>query len=305
MKLALGDQIPLRLQLSDGAAGMFPRAVVYKADGTIHATADLAHIANGLYGNTAQTMPNSAYVSAVYLVYSDAGHTTLAGYVRTVDTWQLAAGADGLTLGSQIPLQLELSDGLSTMYPRAVLYKADGTVHATVDLAHVANGLYENDAQTMPSSAYVSAVYIVYSDAGHTTLAPYQRSIETWQLGAGGGALTPPTISNITPNGAVPGEPGAFTVIYSRARLTPITFDLTDIAAGSKITITVKFGNRSETYVALDADGQWRWPFDLEPNNSIGALGVEPVHVTLLPRGGWPSTSVTFQVAAVKAAIEP
>lgn len=121
-------------------------------------------------------------------------------------------------------------------------------------------------------------------------------------LVTGGSALETPTITNVTPARAEPGEAGAFSLSYSDARNTPIEFDVSDIAAGAGVTISVKFGTRDETYVALAHDGTWLWPFDVD--SSIGELASEPVHVSLLPRDGWPPTSVDIKVAAVKAAVE-
>ena len=43
-----------------------------------------------------------------------------------------------LVVGELIPLQLQLSDGLTTMYPQAILRDDTGAI-ATVDLAHVAD----------------------------------------------------------------------------------------------------------------------------------------------------------------------
>lgn len=87
MKLVVGELIPLELQLSDGSAAMFPQAVLRDDTGAI-GVYDLAHVANGWYRNDGQTMPNKQYVTATYIVYSDAGHTALASYSRSQDVWQ-------------------------------------------------------------------------------------------------------------------------------------------------------------------------------------------------------------------------
>lgn len=129
--------------------------------------------------------------------------------------------------------------------------------------------------------------------------------------GAGGGALGTPIISNVTPEiNAVPGSSGAFSATFRTARVTPIEFDITNIPSGARITISVHYENRNETLVALDfdssvVDADWVWPFDVEPDNSIGDLLAEPVHVTMLPRGGWPPTTITIKVAACKISVVP
>lgn len=124
-------------------------------------------------------------------------------------------------------------------------------------------------------------------------------------FGGGGGdvgPLTAPVISNLSPTRATAGTAGAFSADYSTARATPIEFDLTSIVPNANITISFKRADRDETYVALGHDGEWRWPFDTE--STIGDLSSEPVHVSMLPRGGWPPVAIDFQVAAVKRAVE-
>ena len=115
MRAQIGDVVPLELQLSDGSAAMFPRALIYNAAGTLLATKDLAHVANGRYTNDTFTMPADAssagaYVQVTYIVYSDAGHTTVAGYGYTSELWQrdhvyLATVSSGATT-SIIPCSL-------------------------------------------------------------------------------------------------------------------------------------------------------------------------------------------------------
>lgn len=104
-------------------------------------------------------------------------------------------------------------------------------------------------------------------------------------------------LSNITPDPfEPPGSPGAFSIDFRVARLQPISFDVAG-GNGAQISIEVSFGDRNETYVALDFDGVFRWPFDVPSQNTIGDLSSDPVHVTLLPRGGWPPTMIRMRVA--------
>ena len=88
-----------------------------------------------------------------------------------------------LNVGQLIPLELQLSDGNTGMFPRALVYNAAGSLLSTVDLTHVAQGRYANDTLTMTNTPYTAVTFIVYSDSGHTTLAPYAESSEVWQLG--------------------------------------------------------------------------------------------------------------------------
>lgn len=118
--------------------------------------------------------------------------------------------------------------------------------------------------------------------------------------------LDPLEISNITPiDGEItPGEPGAFSASFRTARLTPITFDVSNIPDGYELTIAVKYENRNETYVARDAEGSWQWPFDVEANNTMADVVSNDSSVSMLPRGGWPPTRVEFKVSASIMAVQ-
>lgn len=80
MNIKVGDKIPLVLQLFDNATTKFVRAVIRDAtDAPISGSPfTLAHEANGLYTNNAAVMPDTPFVSVQYLVYDDAGFTTLS-----------------------------------------------------------------------------------------------------------------------------------------------------------------------------------------------------------------------------------
>lgn len=72
-------------------------------------------------------------------------------------------------VGEIVGLSLQMSDGNEILYPQAQVRDAGGSVIATLDLAHVGEGLYTNRSLFMPDNAVVTAAYRVYSDAGHTT----------------------------------------------------------------------------------------------------------------------------------------
>lgn len=94
-----------------------------------------------------------------------------------------------------------------------------------------------------------------------------------------------------------------FSVNFSDARLTPWTATLAGFPPGGEVAILVHFTDRNEMYVARDAEGVWRWPFDIEPDNAVD-LGADPVTLQLMPRGGWPPCDVEIQVAAAVMAEE-
>lgn len=83
---------PVRLQLSDGNTAQYPRAVVYNSAGTLIATLNLNHIANGLYG-VDYTFLNVGFYTITHIVYSDVNHTTLASYDRSFDEVTVVATA--------------------------------------------------------------------------------------------------------------------------------------------------------------------------------------------------------------------
>ncbi len=86
------------------------------------------------------------------------------------------------TVGNNIELSLLLEGGEEDLYPQATMYTPSGTSY-TYSLTHFDLGRYVG---TAPSSDVVDAglyrvVYIVYSDAAHTTLSDdYWRSEDSY-----------------------------------------------------------------------------------------------------------------------------
>lgn len=79
LSIKFGDVIPVRVQLSDGATGMFPKTLIYDADNTLLATKNLSHITAGLYGDSNNTtMPNTDFVQLKHSVYTTSGYTTIS-----------------------------------------------------------------------------------------------------------------------------------------------------------------------------------------------------------------------------------
>lgn len=82
-------------------------------------------------------------------------------------------------LGNPLPLELTLPDGDITKFPRAHVYNSAGTEVAgsPFALTHIANGFYRSLDYTPGVNGQFSAVFIVYDDAGFTTLTTkYGRS---------------------------------------------------------------------------------------------------------------------------------
>ena len=83
--------------------------------------------------------------------------------------------------GANIPLQLQLFDGLTNQYPRARVYNSAFTEisGSPFNLTHLAGGLYLNTTSIVaPADGIYTAIYTVYSNSGHTTVNK-AYSIET------------------------------------------------------------------------------------------------------------------------------
>lgn len=94
-----------------------------------------------------------------------------------------------------------------------------------------------------------------------------------------------------------------FSATFAEARLTPWQGELADWPDDTEAVILVHFIERNEMYVARDAEGVWRWPFDIEPVNVVD-LEADPVTVQLMPRGGWHPCEIEVQIAAAVMAVE-
>ena len=87
--------------------------------------------------------------------------------------------------GQKIPASLKLFDQASNKFVRAFLYDEDGVQlpGSPLNLAHVDNGLYENDNIAMPNTSHVTAVYRVFDDAGFTVLSEtYSDGVDLFKI---------------------------------------------------------------------------------------------------------------------------
>lgn len=72
-------------------------------------------------------------------------------------------------LGETVKLGLQLFNGATDKYVRATLRNFDESVtYPTVNLTHVANGLYVANGFVMPNSNTVTCQYAVYDDNGYS-----------------------------------------------------------------------------------------------------------------------------------------
>lgn len=82
-----------------------------------------------------------------------------------------------VTVNTAYPLRLQMADGNTAVYPRGVVYNSAGGVVTTIDLTHLAAGLY-TASYTFVTTGHFTISFAVYSDSGHTTLAAYDRDAE-------------------------------------------------------------------------------------------------------------------------------
>jgi len=94
-KIAEGGTVPVELQIENGDATKFPRAVIRNAADAIIATRDLTHLADGLYKPTSIfPMPVTSFIAVQYLVFDDSGRTVLSTDVG-FDTDVFVLDSDG------------------------------------------------------------------------------------------------------------------------------------------------------------------------------------------------------------------
>lgn len=82
----VGETVPITLVLEDGNTAQFPQAEIYdEAGSATPTTVNLTHVANGYYRGT-YAVTTAEKQTIVFVVYSDAGHTTESSvYSRTTD----------------------------------------------------------------------------------------------------------------------------------------------------------------------------------------------------------------------------
>jgi hypothetical protein len=81
-------------------------------------------------------------------------------------------------VGQTLLLDLMLTDGDFSKYPRAAIFDAVGFLVTIIDLVHVSAGLYQ--ISWVPTTAgHYSIRYVIYADPAHTTVdVSYERSAD-------------------------------------------------------------------------------------------------------------------------------
>lgn len=87
------------------------------------------------------------------------------------------------TINVAFPLRFLAGDGSAALFPQALIYNEANTLLATVNLTHVAGGLYSG-SYTPSALGYFAAAYTAYTDNGHTTAAAYDKEGELTEVTA-------------------------------------------------------------------------------------------------------------------------
>lgn len=73
--------------------------------------------------------------------------------------------------GDSLLLTLVLQDGDTGKFPQVSIYNDAGSLQTTLNLSHVANGLYQVTWTSSEVVGHYSAIFIVYNDGAHTQVS--------------------------------------------------------------------------------------------------------------------------------------
>ena len=82
------------------------------------------------------------------------------------------------TVNEAVTLSMLASDGRTDLHGQARVYNSTGALVATVNLSHIAEGLYQSN-YTPNTEGFFQVVYQLYFDSGHTVDAGYDHQGET------------------------------------------------------------------------------------------------------------------------------
>lgn len=242
IEVSPGANVLLPLSLADGAGGFFPQAEVYDSAGTAIAGSpfDLTHVARGLY-QALFAAPVAGDYSVVYVVYSDAGHLTLAAqYARADEHLRVFSAATGSGSFWTTQEQSEIRGALGVSGTRAdpaqhgVLQEIRGHEENVVDeaLARDSEGLitsavrrqYDNPADAIADNAPNAVKVVTVTAVNNAGL--WDKLTRSVSAGAGGFQVTALDLTPVSPLevGESMATP-AFTAAFSNAPTTAVLDD--------------------------------------------------------------------------------
>jgi hypothetical protein len=170
--MQVGAKIPLYLQLSTYATDKYVRAVLRDANNNelSGSPVNLTHLGDGLYRYGSFTFPNSSFITVQYIIYTDSSYSTIDSNFQGLH--ELYIKNNKIPDGGNLPLYVQLYNYADDQYPQAILRDVNGNlIGSPIDLIHLEDGLYYNNSTTLSNYGFISIQYIVYSDAGHTTVS--------------------------------------------------------------------------------------------------------------------------------------
>lgn len=168
--IQVGDTIPIRLQLADGAVDQYPQVEVRDNDNNLLTTISLSHAASGMYvPGTPYAMPDEVFTTLTYIVYSDVGHTTtnvkyardLEIYYKTISVSQvMRTDTVSDVVQAAPPAEPSIEQMINYLYRKLMnKTKTDGntdTVYAADGITELFKENHTDVGNTFTKGAYIS-----------------------------------------------------------------------------------------------------------------------------------------------------
>lgn len=250
--LRVGDEVPIFIQLEDGATDQFPRVLVRDPSDVLLQTVDLSHAANGLYTpGTAYVMPDEDYIRLSAIIYSDSGHTTentaygrtAESYYKNLDASQASVSALSIPTASQNADAVwdEALSGHTTVGSAGEAQNIIDDIET--DIASIpTNPLLTNDARLDNLDAAISSVESEASAASRQSALISEH--DTTQAAIA--ALSIPTVGDVADavwDEALSGHVTAGTAGEAQNRIDDIETDVAAIPTNPLLTNDARLDN--------------------------------------------------------------
>lgn len=175
--VSVGDILPLTIQISDYDPAKYVQVFLYDETLTeiAQSPSQLSPVgSNGFYSNNEIEMPDTKFLIAQYVVYDDAGYTTVSQSEGGQNDTFIK---DQLEMGDVLPLAVQLYDYDPDKFPQAIVTDSDNQAITDSPFDMVALGLlglYVTVLPAVPDSFFVTAQYIIYDDEDHATRSQSQ-----------------------------------------------------------------------------------------------------------------------------------
>lgn len=168
--IAVGETLPISLQIDDGNAGLFPQASLRDDTGASLGTINLSHVAAGMYSGASFAMPDTPWVSATYIVYTDAAHTIESTvYARSLDVFARDEAA-GLT-AQEVRDAMKLAPSAGAPAPESIDARTEDLDAAIAFLGSVIGSPVTHTPTSITVGGFVWSVSVVGSTVTLTRTA--------------------------------------------------------------------------------------------------------------------------------------